>query len=111
MKKYLAVLAAVALIAGGLLVMSGCSSRDAELVGTWEWELDSSIATTFNTDGSGRHSMDWAGYGETFTWSTSGNNKTWNYPGHPRMRSTYSISGDVLTMTFDDGSLRFNRVP
>jgi len=112
MKKYLAVLAAVALIAGGLLVMSGCSSRDAELVGTWEWDFDSNFVTTFNEDGTGTHAFDWGlGRGTTFNWSTSGSYIVMNYPDHPRMRYGYSISGNVLTFSFVDGDIHYTRVP
>jgi len=111
MKKYLMVLAAVALIAGGLLLMSGCTSRDSELVGVWEWDFDSNFVTTFNEDGTGTHALDWGlGRGTTFTWSTSGNYIVMNYPNQPRMRYGYRISGDVLTFSFTDGDLRYTRV-
>ena len=110
MRKYVVILAAIALIAGGLM-LSGCTSRDSDLVGTWEWELDPSFTTTFNSDGSGTHSADWTGYGTRFDWSTPSNNIEWRYPNHPRMRTPYSISGDVLTYTFADGiSVRYIRV-
>jgi len=111
MRKYLMVLAAVALIAGGLLVMSGCSSRDSDLVGVWAWDGDSSITTTFNADGTGTHSMNWTGFGTSFNWSTSGNNIIWNYPNQPRMRTEYNVSNDVWSFTMGDGTVfRYNRV-
>jgi len=111
MKKFLVLLAAVALIAGGLLMLSGCSSSDSDLVGVWEWEGDSSFVTTFNSDGSGSHAIDWTGYGTRFNWSTSRNNIYWEYPGFPRVYTPYNISGDVLTFSLDDGSsFRYIRV-
>jgi len=110
MRKFYVILAAIALIAGGLL-LTGCSSRDTDLVGQWQWDLDASFVTTFNEDGSGNHAVDW-GFGTTFTWTTSGSNLTWNYPGHSRMQTPYSITDGVLLLTMDDGTVfRYIRIP
>ncbi|MCL1786759.1 MAG: DUF5640 domain-containing protein [Defluviitaleaceae bacterium] len=103
MKKLIVLFAATALLAG-LVLMTGCTQRDSDLVGSWTFEQDSQWVTTFNEGGSGSHALDW-GYGTTFTWSTSRNNIYWNYPGHPRMYTAYSISGNVLTMTMEDGTV------
>ena len=103
MRKILMILAAITLLAGALM-FTGCSSRDEELVGTWVWELDSNFVTTFNDDGTGTHAITW-GFGTTFDWSTSGRNIVWEYPGHDSLRTEYSISGDVLTITDADGTV------
>jgi len=102
MRKLLILFSTVALFAG-LMFMTGCTQRDSDLVGSWTFEEDAQWVTTFNQDGSGSHTLDW-GFGTTFTWSTSGNNIYWNYPGHERMYTGYSISGDVLTITMADGT-------
>ena len=109
MKKYFVLFAAIAMIAG-VLLLTGCSSRDADLVGVWTWEEDSSFVTTFNEDGTGTHAIDWTGMGTTFNWSTSGGNINWNYPNHPRVISPYSVSGNVLTLTIEGmGDVRYVR--
>jgi len=103
MRQCLLFLAAATLIAG-ILMLSGCASRDNELVGIWSWDGDPSYVTTFYEDGTGTQAVDW-GFGYTFNWSTSGSTLIWNYPSHSRLRSPYNISGNVLTITLDDGSL------
>jgi len=110
MKKLLMLLGAVAIFAS-LMFMTGCTRRDSGLVGSWTFEQDSQWVSTFNEDGSGSHTLSW-GFGTTFTWSTSSNNIYWDYPGHARMYTVYSISGDVLTITMDDGTrFRYIRNP
>ncbi|MCL2361492.1 MAG: DUF5640 domain-containing protein [Defluviitaleaceae bacterium] len=110
MKKFVVLFAVIALIAGGLM-LSGCSSRDDDLVGVWQLQEDATFVTTFNDDGRGEHTVDW-GFGMSFRWSTSRGNLYWNYTGHSRMYTAYSVSGDVLTITMDEGFvMRFNRVP
>jgi len=105
MKKCFALLAAIVIV----LMLSGCSSRDYALVGIWSWDGDPRYVTTFYEDGTGTQAIDW-GFGYTFSWSTSGSTLIWNYPGHSRLRSPYNISGDMLTIILDDGSLlRFIR--
>ena len=64
MKKFIKLLA-VGMILAGAFMLSGCSSRDDALVGTWVWEDDSSWVTTFNADGTGTHAISW-GYGTSF---------------------------------------------
>jgi len=110
MKKCLVLFAAVALIAGGLMLV-GCSSRDSDLVGTWVFEDNATWVTTFNEDGTGTHAISW-GYGTSFRWTTPGNDIMWNYSGHANMRSPYTINGDVLSITMDDGTVfRYIRQP
>ena len=105
MKKFCLFLAAVAMLVLGMVMLTGCASRDEALVGSWSWDLNSDYVTTFNADGTGTHALDWGlGYGTTFRWSTSGRNINWNYPNHPRLVTPYTVSGDVLTMTLADGS-------
>jgi len=82
-----------------MMLMVGCGNDEA-LVGRWVFADDPSYVTTFNADGTGTHAISW-GYGTSFRWSTPGNNIMWNYSGHPNMRTGYSISGDVLTITGD----------
>jgi len=102
MRKLVILFSTVALFAG-LMLMTACTQRDSDLVGSWTFEEDSQWVTTFNADGAGAHALDW-GFGTTFTWSTSSSNIYWNYPGHERMYTAYSISGDVLTITMADGT-------
>jgi len=102
-RKRFLLLTVIAVIAG-VLTLSGCSSRDDELVGAWSWDGDPSYVTTFYGDGTGTQAVDW-GFGYTFNWSTSGSTLIWNYPSHSRLRSPYDIAGNVLTITLDDGSL------
>lgn len=110
MRKYLVFVAAIAMVAG-VMLLTGCNRRDPDLVGTWAWELDASFTTTFNDNGTGTHSVDWTGYGTRFDWRTSSSNIYWDYPGHDRVYTPYSISGDVLTFTMGDGTrFRYNRV-
>jgi len=101
MRKILMILAAITLLAGALM-MTGCSSRDNDLVGTWVWDLDSNFVTTFNDDGTGTHAIDW-GWGTTFEWSTRSNRLYWDYPGHDAVYTEYSVSGDTLTITDASG--------
>jgi len=110
MKKFVKIFAAM-LVLAGMLALGGCSSRDSDLVGTWVSNDNPSFITTFNEDGTGTHAISW-GYGTTFNWSTSGSNLVWNYSGHPRMRTGYSISGNVLTFELDGGiTMRYTRNP
>jgi len=109
MKKFYVLLAAIVLIAGGLL-LTGCSSSDAELVGRWQWDFDPNFITTFNQDGTGSHAIDW-GVGDTFTWSTSGSNIVWNYPGYQRLLTPFSITDGALYITMDETVLRYIRIP
>jgi len=96
------VLFLVVVMLSGALLLTGCAQRDPDVVGTWAVDFDPSLTTTFNEDGSGFHSEDLFGYGATFRWTTSGRNLNWNYPSHPQMRTRYSVSGDVFTITLDD---------
>jgi len=105
MKKMLVLVVVVALFAT-MLFVTGCTQRDENLVGSWTWDIDSSWVTTFNEDGSGTHTVDW-GYGATFTWSTQDGRLYWNYPGHSRMYTAYSVSGDQLAITMDDGMVLY----
>jgi len=101
MKKVVTfLLAAMALTA--VLLMTGCSSRDDDLVGRWVSDDNSAFVTTFNEDGSGTHAISW-GWGTTFQWTTPGSDIMWNYSGHPNMRTGYRIDGDVLYITMGDG--------
>ena len=77
---------------------------DESLAGTWIFEDDSSWVTIFSEDGTGSHTQDW-GFGTRFEWSTSGGNINWNYPGHEELYTSYSIDGDVLSITMGDGSV------
>ena len=86
------------------LFMTGCGGRDEELVGVWVWASDFRFETTFNADGSGSHTRTW-GYGTRFDWTTPGNNITWNYSGHPNMRTPYRIDGNALYITMANGSV------
>jgi len=101
MKKFIKLLT-VGMILAGAFMLSGCSSRDDALVGTWVWEDDSSWVTTFNADGTGTHAISW-GYGTSFSWTTPGNNIRWNYSGHPNMDTTYRIPGNTLYITTQEG--------
>ena len=108
--RKLVILCLVIAVIGGMFLLTGCDSQDPDLVGVWEFELDSSFVTTFNADGSGTHAISW-GFGDSFRWSTSDNNIYWNYSGHPRLYTRYSISGDVLLITVEDGTVyRYLRV-
>jgi hypothetical protein len=85
-----------------MFVLVGC--RDDELVGRWVWEEDSSFVTTFNDDGTGTHTISW-GFGTSFNWGTPDSGRiNWDYPDYAIMYTPYSISGDVLTISMDDGT-------
>jgi len=103
MKKFLVLLGVISIFSA-MVLLTGCDSRDAALVGTWVFEDDSSWVTTFNEDGTGTHALDW-GFGTSFRWSTGGSNINWNYSGHPSMRTPYTISGGVLSITMADGTV------
>ena len=110
MRKFLVLLVLIAMSAG-MLLLTGCDSRDSDLVGTWQWDDNPAFVSVFNEDGTGSHALDW-GFGTTFRWSTPGNRIVWNYPDHPNVYTNYSISGDVLNITMDDGTvLRYIRIP
>jgi len=110
MRRLFMLFGTIAMIVG-LMILTGCTQRDSELVGSWTSEDNSQWVSTFNADGSGSHTISW-GFGTTFTWSTSRNNIYWNYPGHDRLYTVYSISGDVLTITMADGVIfRYIRNP
>ena len=110
MKKYVVFFAAVLMLAG-VMMLTGCGSQDENLVGTWVWNDNPASITTLNADGTGTHTTDW-GYGLTFRWSTRGNDIHWNYPGHPNMRTGYTVSGDSKTWIMDGGlRVNFTRVP
>ena len=101
MKKLFILLLSVALMLG--LVACG-NNLDEELVGRWVYEDDSDWVTTFNEDGSGRHSISW-GFGDTFEWSTRRDGLYWNYPGYEEMYTQYRISGNALYLTMEDGTV------
>ena len=101
MKKFAAAFFAVIML---VVLLTGCTSRDENLVGTWVWEDNPAFVTTFNADGTGTHAVSW-GFGTTFRWATPGNNIRWNYPNHPNMDTPYRISGNALYMTMDDGTV------
>ena len=103
MKKFVIVILAITMMFA-LFAVVGCDSRDEALVGTWVFEGDDSWITTFNEDGTGSHAQDW-GYGTRFEWSTSGSNLNWDYPGHEELYTPYSIDGDVLSITMEDGTV------
>ena len=84
-----------------MMLMVGCGNDEA-LVGRWVFADDPSYVTTFNADGTGTHAISW-GQGTSFRWSTPGNNIMWDFPGYANSRSPYSISGDVLYITVQDG--------
>jgi len=102
MKKYIVVFVTAAMLAAGLL-LSGCSMRDSELVGTWVREDNPAWVTTFEANGDGSHTISW-GYGTEFTWTTSRNRILWNYRGHSRMYSYYEVSGNQLSITDASGT-------
>jgi hypothetical protein len=77
---------------------------DEELVGRWVFEDDPVWITIFNTDGKGTHAISW-GYGTTFEWTSTGGNIRWNYPGFPPMDTPYIITGNVLSIIMDDGTV------
>lgn len=104
-----------------LSVSVSCSDDDNgdggvnALIGTWGLEemdegVEVSLKATFNEDLSGNINVVLSFMGETetenssFTWSTNGNKLTMNIDGEDTETSTYSISGDKLTITDDDGS-------
>jgi len=109
MRKYVVFFAAVLMIAGAMM-LTGCNSRDEALVGRWESNDFPGSITTLNADGTGTHTTDW-GYGLTFTWSTSGSNIIWNYPGHPRLQTGYTVSANSKTWIEEGGGrINFTRV-
>ena len=97
-------------------VFVSCSTDDDNvnaLVGTWEFteideDLEINVTATFNENLSGEiyAVVVFNGGSETenssFTWSTDGNKLTMVIDGDTET-STYSISGDKLTITDDDG--------
>ena len=101
-----------------VLVSVSCSTDDGDdgvnaLVGTWGFtEFDDgdeiNVTATFNENLSGKIDVVvvFNGGSETenssFTWSTNGNKLTMVIDGNTET-STYSISGDKLTITDDDG--------
>ncbi|MDH5413358.1 MAG: lipocalin family protein [Flavobacteriaceae bacterium] len=110
-----------------LVSFTACSSDDDEmgdasdtaLVGTWtitetEGETEFSEKVTFNANSSGdivsSYTFDGTTETETvsFTWSTSGNKLTLVIAGETEI-VTYSISGDSLTITTQDGDVIFTR--
>ena len=103
MKKYVMALAA-AIAFCAVLMLSGCASRDADLVGTWVHEFDVAFYSTYQANGNGTHSEPWGDYGDTFIWTTSRNNINWNYVGHSRVYTPYVIDNDELRIYYQDGS-------
>jgi hypothetical protein len=110
-----------------LVSFTACSSDDDEigdandtaLVGTWtitetEGDTELSEKVTFNANSSGdivsTYTFDGTTETETvsFTWSTSGNKLTLVIAGETEI-VTYSISGDSLTITTQDGDVIFTR--
>ena len=87
-----------------MFMITGCGGRDDDLVGRWVYEGNPDWVTTFNDDGTGTHALDW-GFGTSFRWTTSRNNINWNYSGHPRMYTSYEISGNDLYITMGDGTV------
>jgi len=100
-KRIAALFLAIALMGAALTMVAGCTSRDADLVGTWVSADDPSWVTVFNEDGTGTHAQSW-GFGTSFEWSTSGDSIRWDYPDFPRIDSPYRISGDALYITLED---------
>lgn len=90
------------------------SGFDNDLVGTWELTesedgIEFSILAKFNSNETGVISTSFTFGGETspdesfdFTWSTDGNKLTMVIEGDTEV-STYSISGNRLTITDDEG--------
>ena len=90
------------------------NDNDQALVGTWEaTEVDEDIEfhtnVTFNANQTGTLVLETTFGGETetethaFTWSTSGNQLTMKVNGQSPETSTYSISGNKLTISDEDG--------
>lgn len=112
------IFAALLLISCGSDDDSGSEAYDPALVGTWEAteiveELDMEFkeSVTFRADKTGTATVTTTFEGETetesenFTWSTSGNRITIKVSGEPPVISTYSISGNKLTVTDDEGEV------
>jgi hypothetical protein len=101
-----------------VMVSVSCSNDDGDddvnaLVGTWEFtEFDDgdeiTVTVTFKANYTGTivAVVTFDGESETendgFTWDTDGNKLTMEVDGETDI-STYSISGDKLTINFDDG--------
>ena len=96
-------------------VFVSCSTDDDvnALVGTWGYtemdeDLEIKVTATFNANLSGEIDVVVAfnsgseTENSSFTWSTDGNKLTMVIDGDTET-STYSISGDKLTITDDDG--------
>lgn len=100
-----------------LALSVSCSEDNDEngndLIGTWEMsEIDDgeeyNILATFNSDGTGTvvntetYDGETETYTESFKWETEGNKLTLKIDGQVEI-STYSISGNKLTITDDYG--------
>jgi len=110
MKKYvMALAAAVAFCA--VLLLSGCASRDADLVGTWIWTDNPAFVTVFEENGNGTNSIAWnSEIGTEFTWTTRGDNIYKRFYGsRDRFYFEYSVSGDTLHF-YDEGVLIYRYV-
>jgi len=107
MKRFFMVMMALLMLTGVLFLTACGASHDEALIGTWRWEGDptGAFTTTFNSDGSGSHSQDWAGYGLTFNWRTSGRNIIWSYPGFGDVTTRYTVSDGVWSFTMADGTV------
>ncbi|MCL2364562.1 MAG: DUF5640 domain-containing protein [Defluviitaleaceae bacterium] len=108
MKKYLMALAATIAFCA-VLLLSGCASRDEDLVGTWIWQDNPAYITTFEANGNGTNAITW-GHGTEFTWTTRGNNIYKRFYGsRDRYYFEYSVNGDILNF-YDEGVLVFRYV-
>jgi len=101
MKKMKRIFALLVVTVFASVLLTGCSS-DHDLVGEWNWYVADIVFYTFNNDDTGVMYP-----GIDFTWSTSGNTVTIIAEG-TEMRWQYSISGDILTLTYaDDPTMAF----
>jgi len=108
MKKYLMAFVAAAAFCA-VLLLSGCASRDADLVGSWVWQDNPSFVTTFEESGDGNHTISW-GQGTQFTWTTRGGNVYKRFDGsRDRYYLEYSVSGDNLTF-YHNGQVLYRYV-
>jgi len=114
MKRFIAFLLAILLIAGTLSACGGGSGGNHALVGTWEWEVLGNYEWTFNADGTGIR-------GTTidnmrFEWETDGDGLTVSFIGGVGSLGvqhelwTYEISGNTLTVTSRQSGETFNYI-
>ena len=98
----------------GLFTVVGCSDDEDEIVGTWKLYSEDGVVVNFSMlitlDSDGNFTVDYVevggdNYTENGTYSIDGSVISLDFGGGEVESSTFSLSGDTLTVTHDDNSV------